>query len=98
MPQQGRHPGRDDWPATVEGTLACIRYWESRGEPDPWAAINGGQYGAYQFIPSTWSTVGGTGLPIAASPEEQTLRARMLLERDGLSPWPTPSRRCRWPV
>ncbi|MEO0494611.1 MAG: transglycosylase family protein [Actinomycetota bacterium] len=44
--------------------------------------------GAYQFDFATWQTVGGTGDPAAAPPEEQDARARELYARRGPQPWP----------
>lgn len=72
---------------------ACIRAIESGGN---YQAVNpSGRYrGAYQFDRATWASVGGTGDPATAPPGEQDARARMLWESRGLSPWPTPSRRC----
>lgn len=49
---------------------------------------NGLFYGAYQFEPQTWRTVGGTGNPAHAPPEEQDARARLLYSRRGDQPWP----------
>ena len=46
-----------------------------------------GYYGLWQFDLPTWQSVGGTGLPSEASVEEQIMRARMLYERRGWSPW-----------
>jgi uncharacterized protein YabE (DUF348 family) len=44
-------------------------------------------YGLFQFDLPTWRSVGGTGNPIDASPAEQLLRAKMLYQKRGLSPW-----------
>lgn len=68
------------------GLLARIRQKESGGN----YAINtgNGYYGAYQFDLATWRGVGGSGLPSQASPEEQDMRAQMLYDRRGCSPWP----------
>ena len=44
--------------------------------------------GAYQFDLPTWETVGGTGDPVLAPPEEQDARARELYARRGSQPWP----------
>lgn len=68
------------------GILARIRQKESGGN----YAINtgNGYYGAYQFDLQTWRGVGGTGLPSEASPAEQDMRAQMLYDRRGCSPWP----------
>lgn len=72
---------------------ACIREIESGGN---YQAVNpSGKYrGAYQFDYQTWQSVGGSGDPAAASPSEQDHRAYLLWQSRGLSPWPTPARRC----
>jgi len=44
-------------------------------------------YGLFQFDLPTWATVGGTGNPGDASPEEQLLRAKLLYQSRGLQPW-----------
>lgn len=81
-------------PVSVEDLLACIRSYEQG--PDGYATDTGnGYYGAYQFDLDTWASVGGTGNPAHASPEEQDARAASLLAERGLQPWPTPARRCR---
>lgn len=49
---------------------------------------NGKYHGLYQFLPSTWRAMGGSGLPSQASPEEQTMRAKMLQARSGWGQWP----------
>lgn len=68
-----------DWPALAD----C----ESGGNPR--AVSPNGQYrGLYQFSIATWQSLGGSGDPINASPQEQTYRAQLLYERDGTSPWP----------
>lgn len=65
------------------GALAAC---ESGGNP---RAVNpAGYYGLYQFSLSTWATVGGTGNPIDATPDEQTYRAQVLYERSGAGQWP----------
>ena len=67
--------------------LQTIAACESGGNPS--AIGGGGQYrGKYQFSPSTWASVGGTGDPAAASEAEQDRRAAMLYAREGSSPWP----------
>lgn len=73
----------------------------SPGAGGGWAALrnceSGGNYankenpkyrGAYQFSYATWASVGGSGDPANASPEEQDMRARMLFERSGAGQWP----------
>ena len=58
---------------------------ESGGNP---RAVNpAGYYGLYQFSLDTWASVGGTGNPIDASPEEQTMRAKILQQRSGWGQW-----------
>ena len=76
--------------------------------PAQWAALrrceNGGSYtskpgdkyrGAYQFAPSTWASVGGTGDPADAEPAEQDRRAAILLAREGPGQWPRCGRHLR---
>lgn len=66
--------------------FARIRARESGGN---YAENTGnGYYGAYQFSLGTWQGVGGTGNPADASPAEQDMRAQMLYDRRGCSPWP----------
>lgn len=58
---------------------ACIRAHEGW-----WTANAGnGYFGAYQFLLSTWVSVGGVGLPSVATPAEQTYRAYLVWTRDG---------------
>jgi uncharacterized protein YabE (DUF348 family) len=54
---------------------------------NPRAVNPAGYYGLYQFSLSTWRSVGGTGNPIDASPEEQTARAQMLYNKAGAGQW-----------
>ncbi len=71
---------------------ACIRNHESGGN---YSENSGnGYYGAYQFSPAAWRSVGGTGLPSNASPTEQDARAGMLQQRGGWGQWPSTSRMC----
>ncbi len=60
---------------------------ESGGNPSIVSA-GGSFYGLYQFTPSTWHAVGGSGLPSQASPGEQTYRAQILYNRAGAGQWP----------
>jgi hypothetical protein len=74
---------RVEVPAVLQSVAAC----ESGG--DPGAIGGGGLYrGKYQFDVGTWASVGGTGDPAAASEAEQDMRAAMLYERVGTTPWP----------
>lgn len=69
--------------ATLESIAAC----ESGG--DPTAVSSDGSYrGKYQFHPSTWEAVGGSGDPAAAPEAEQDYRAALLYVQSGSSPWP----------
>lgn len=69
--------------ATLESIAAC----ESGG--DPTAVSSDGSYrGKYQFHPSTWEAVGGSGDPAAAPEAEQDYRAALLYAQSGSSPWP----------
>ena len=77
-------PTRD---VLTDDELLRLRMCEST---DNYAATNpSGKYrGAYQFDFATWRTVGGTGDPAVAPPEEQDARARELYARRGHQPWP----------
>jgi uncharacterized protein YabE (DUF348 family) len=44
-------------------------------------------YGLFQFDLPTWASVGGSGNPGDASPEEQLVRAKLLFQSRGLEPW-----------
>jgi soluble lytic murein transglycosylase-like protein len=69
--------------STLETIAAC----ESGGDPTAVSA-DGAYHGLYQFDYGTWASVGGSGDPAAASPEEQTYRAALLYSQSGSSPWP----------
>jgi hypothetical protein len=73
-------------PSGSDLNWAALAQCESSGNP---RAVNAaGYYGLYQCSLSTWASVGGTGNPADASPEEQTLRAQILYERSGAGQWP----------
>jgi len=81
--------GTKDRPAnspTGDGlNWAALAKCESGGNP---RAVNAaGYYGLYQFSLSTWRSVGGSGNPVDASPDEQTYRAQLLYQRSGASQW-----------
>lgn len=66
-----------------------LAFCESTNNP---AAVNNpagylSTYGLFQFDLPTWGSVGGTGNPLDASPEEQLLRAKLLYQQRGLEPW-----------
>jgi hypothetical protein len=71
---------------TADGlNWAALAKCESGGNP---RAVNpSGYYGLYQFSLSTWRSVGGTGNPIDASPDEQTYRAQLLYKKAGAGQW-----------
>jgi resuscitation-promoting factor RpfB len=60
---------------------------ESGGNP---RAVGGGglYFGLYQFMLSTWHSLGGSGNPVDASAGDQTYRAQLLYLRAGASSWP----------
>lgn len=69
------------------GTLSAIAACESGGNPG--AVDASGTYrGKYQFDYGTWSSVGGSGDPAAASEAEQDRRAALLYAQRGSAPWP----------
>ena len=90
-------PARQQAPRMAEnhsqgaaGWAAGVRQREAGGN---YATNTGnGYYGAYQFNLGTWRGVGGTGLPSDASPAEQDMRAQMLYNQRGCSPWPNTCR------
>jgi hypothetical protein len=71
---------------SVAATFACIRQAESSGN---YSAVNSssGAGGAYQFMPSTWRGLGGSGLPQDAPPAVQDAMALKAFQEDGWSPW-----------
>ncbi|WP_307861524.1 resuscitation-promoting factor [Nocardioides xinjiangensis] len=81
--------GREPYavPGTAGLDWGALANCESGGNP---RAVNpAGYYGLYQFDLGTWRSVGGTGVPTAASAGEQTYRAKLLYKQRGRSPWPT---------
>ncbi len=68
----------------ASGHLQQIANCESGGDP---AATNGQYRGKYQFLESTWASVGGSGDPADASEAEQDKRAAMLYAQQGSAPW-----------
>jgi hypothetical protein len=82
-------PRRGARPALGSGYLnwTALAQCESSGNPhavDP----SGTYFGLYQFDLQTWRSVGGTGNPADASPEEQRKRAWLLYIQRGRAPWP----------
>ncbi|OWY63404.1 hypothetical protein B7486_53320 [cyanobacterium TDX16] len=72
--------------AAAEGGWAALRRCESGGNYQ--TNTGNGFYGAYQFDLQTWQSVGGSGLPSDAPPEEQDARAKALYAQRGAQPWP----------
>jgi hypothetical protein len=68
-----------------------LRNCESGGRYD--RNSGNGFYGAYQFHPRTWRSLGYPGLPHQAPPEMQDEAARRLQARSGWGQWPACSRR-----
>lgn len=78
----------NDLPGSVTlATLNSIAKCESGGDPEV-ISSNGLYHGKYQFLPDTWESVGGKGLPSDAPEEEQDYRAALLYERSGPGQWP----------
>ncbi|WP_209371600.1 ubiquitin-like domain-containing protein [Brevibacterium renqingii] len=50
-------------------------------------ASNGTHFGLFQFLPSTWHNMGGSGNPSDASPQEQFQRAKKLQAQEGWGQW-----------
>ncbi len=79
-------------PAADDPVWDRLAQCESNGN---WSNIsaNGMYYGGLQFLPSTWRSVGGSGMPHEASREEQIYRAQLLQARSGWGQWPACSSR-----
>jgi len=67
--------------------LTAIAQCESGGDPTKVSA-DGMHRGKYQFLVSTWESVGGAGDPAVAPEAEQDQRAAALLASEGTKPWP----------
>ena len=79
-------------PGSVRQVMFNIMICESSGNPHAIEAPGGnggalGHYGLFQFDIPTWQSVGGSGSPLDASPEEQWTRALILYQQRGLQPW-----------
>lgn len=71
---------------------AALAWCESRNHPTS-VSRNKLYYGLYQFSLTAWKSVGGSGKPSEASREEQLMRAKLLYQKRGKSPWPVCGRR-----
>lgn len=69
--------------SSIDATFACIRQLESGNN---YQSPGGG---AYQFLDSTWHSLGYTGTASDAPPAVQDEAARRLLARSGWSQWST---------
>lgn len=72
--------------AEPTGVLDEIARCESGGNPraqNPSSTASG----TYQFLDSTWRSIGGTGRAKDASPAEQRRMAEKLLAQQGTTPW-----------
>lgn len=81
------HAAEDD----LRGAVTVLNWHalaECESSDNPRTNTGNGYYGLYQFALSTWESVGGSGLPSSASPQEQTYRAELLYRRRGRAPWP----------
>jgi len=86
--QRGTQSSRSSGGGTVWDRLAQC---ESGGN---WSINTGnGYYGGLQFLPSTWRSAGGSGMPHHASREEQIRVAENLRDSQGFRPWPQCARR-----
>lgn len=74
------------------GTKALPGVWDQLAKCESggnWQTNTGnGFYGGLQFSASTWTGVGGSGLPSENSREEQIKRGMILQERSGWGQWP----------
>ncbi|WP_152347381.1 resuscitation-promoting factor [Brevibacterium sp. CFH 10365] len=59
---------------------------ECESQFDP-KASNGTHFGLFQFLPQTWHSMGGSGNPSDASPQEQFQRAKKLQAEAGWGQW-----------
>jgi len=84
-PARGQPPGEADptSSASVDATFACIRQLESGNN---YQSPGGG---AYQFLDSTWQSLGYSGSAQDHPPAVQDKAARELLARSGWSQWTT---------
>ena len=83
----GTKPLPENSPTADGLNWAALADCESGGNPRAYNPA-GPYYGLYQFLESTWRSVGGVGLPSEASSSEQTYRAQILYNRSGAGQWP----------
>lgn len=73
------------------GVWDCIRAYESGGTTDPNGDYSDANGGAYQFLDSTWQSMGYTGAAEDHPPEVQDAAAVALQARSGWGQWTTAS-------
>jgi hypothetical protein len=73
-------------PASAASSWSGLRHCESGGNYN--TNTGNGYYGAYQFSPTTWRSLGYSGLPSDASPHVQDSAAKKLANRSGFDQWP----------
>jgi hypothetical protein len=84
-------PQADPAPVSNSGVWDRLAQCESGGN---WSINTGNGYsGGLQFLPSTWRSNGGTGMPHQHSREEQIRVAENLRAQAGFSPWPQCARK-----
>jgi uncharacterized protein YabE (DUF348 family) len=81
-----REPEAKTMSAPVGDAWSRLAECESGGNPA--TNTGNGYYGLYQFSQSTWTAMGGSGLPSEASAAEQTMRAQALQQQSGWGQWP----------
>ncbi|PRZ41922.1 uncharacterized protein YabE (DUF348 family) [Antricoccus suffuscus] len=80
--------GAKEFPANVNAlNWNALSMCESTNNPKAVNKTNGKYFGLYQFSVATWASVGGSGNPVDAAPEEQLARAKMLYMRSGAGQW-----------
>lgn len=83
----GTKPVPQNTPKADGLNWAALANCESGGNPNAYNSA-GPYYGLYQFLASTWQSVGGTGVPTDHGAGEQTYRAQILYKRSGAGQWP----------